>query len=103
MAQARLAPGVVVGDITPHRVLFICWGLAVGLRFYMDARTGKGEWPCPGRFWRISGLYVLLALFAEVRPDLAAMLGAGFLVAFIGKQASAEIPSKGTFFGVKVR
>jgi hypothetical protein len=64
-------------------------------------RSGQGAWPCPGRYWKISGLYIALGLFAEVRADLAMMLGVGFLIAFMAQQARLEVP-KGTYFGVPI-
>lgn len=74
----------------------------MGLAILQDVIVKK-DWPCPGRYIKISALYLILTLLGEVNPGFASLLGVGFAVTFLTRSASQEIAKSGTFFGVKVK
>jgi hypothetical protein len=65
------------------RLLLVEWLAAEGIIFYRD--VGKVHHiPMPGQLLATSGVFVLLALFAEAGPgaaQLATLLGGGFIMA----------------------
>lgn len=88
-----------------QKLLFATWAAAIGLSAVRDVAIGH-DWPCPGRYIKISALFLILGLVSEVNPSaakLAATLGVGFTLVFFTREASIEIQKSGTFFGIKVK
>ena len=94
-------PRFTAGLSGSQRALFVVWAVAVGLRAMQDVRTTR-DWPCPGPLVKISALYLMLGVLSEAAPNLAAMLGVGFLIAYVGRVGGQEVQRQGTFFGVPV-
>lgn len=98
-------PGIAKNPSGSQKLLFVAWGAAIGMSAIHDVIIAK-DWPCPGRYVKITGLFLVLALLAEVNPRaarLASMLGVGFTLVYFTREASKEIVKTGTFFGIKVK
>jgi len=77
--------------------------VAVGINSWQALKAGQV--PFPGTIIRTAAAFGILSLLYYVDDDLAALLGAGFLMALIVKQAgggfqtfAAQDPSDGFFY-----
>jgi hypothetical protein len=101
--EARPGPKVPTPVLDKgQKTLFVTWAAVLGLAMMQDVIVKK-DWPCPGRYIKISALYLMLGVLGEVNSSLASMLGVGFGLAFLTRSATREIQKSGTFFGIKVK